>query len=101
MQQAFGSISGSNGAILSGSGNFSVAKTGQGSFTITLQGSSSSTPVVTAAPGDPYMTAAVNIPWTDGGSGKQPSFGVHTGYTDQGSKNPMDIYVFNFNAVWN
>ncbi|MBW8728748.1 MAG: hypothetical protein JF625_26825 [Inquilinus limosus] len=56
---------------------------------------------MTAAPGDPYMTAAVNIPWTDGGSGKQPSFGVHTGYTDQGSKNPMDIYVFNFNAVWN
>lgn len=100
MQQAFGSISGSDGSILSGSGNFSVAKTGGGSFTITLQGSSSITPVVTASPGDPYMTAAVNVPWTDGGSGKQPSFGLHTGYTDQGSKNPMDIYVVNFIAIW-
>jgi len=100
VQQAFGSIGGSNGSILSGSGNFSVTKTGQGSFTITLQGSSSITPVVTATPGDPYMTAAVNIPWTNGGNGTQPSFGVTTGYTDQGSKNPMDIYVFNFSAIW-
>jgi len=101
MQQAFGSISGSDGSILSGSGNFSVSKTGQGSFTITLQGSSSMTPVVTTSVADPYMTAAVQISSTNGGGGRQPSFTVRTGYVDQGSKNPMDIYVFSFIAVWN
>lgn len=99
MQQAFGSINGSDGSILCGSGNFSVAKTGTGQFTITLAGSSSIPPVVTTSLSDPYMTAAVQISWTDGGN-KQPSFGVVTGYTDQGSKNPIDIYVFNFIAVW-
>jgi hypothetical protein len=98
MQQAFGSISGSNGSILSGSGNFSVQKTDTGKFTITLQGSSSITPVVAATPGDAYVTASVIIPWTDGGNGKQPSFGVQTGYTDKGT---ADIYVVNFIAVWN
>jgi hypothetical protein len=98
MQQAFGSISGSDGSILSGSGNFSVQKTGSGTLTITLQGSSSITPVVTATPGDAYVTASVIIPWTDGGSGKQPSFGLQTGYTDKGT---TDIYVVNFIAAWN
>jgi hypothetical protein len=98
MQQAFGSISGSDGSILCGSGNFSVQKTDTGKFTVTLQGSSSITPVVTATPGDAYVTTSVIIPWTDGGSGKQPSFGLLTGYTDKGT---ADIYVVNFIAAWN
>jgi hypothetical protein len=101
MQQAYGSISCSDGSILNGSGNFSVAKTGAGKFTVTINGSSSTVPTVTTSVGDPYMTATVQISWTDGGNGKQPSFGVNTGYVDQGSKNPMDIYVFSFIAIWN
>ncbi|MGO4725859.1 MULTISPECIES: hypothetical protein [unclassified Inquilinus] len=100
MQQAFGSISGSDGSILCGSGNFSVEKTGKGTFTITLQGSSSIPPVVAATPGDQYVTASIVIPSTDGGNGRQPSFNLITGYTDQGSNNPMDIYVVNFIAAW-
>ena len=98
MQMAYGSVD-SQGSILNGSGNFSVAKTGTGRFTVTIQGSSSTVPTVTTSLYDTSAASAVvQITSTNGGSGNQPTFTVWTGHMDQDSG--IDIYVFSFIAVW-
>jgi hypothetical protein len=98
MQMAYGAVD-SQGSILNGSGNFSVAKTATGRFTVTMQGSSSTIPTVTTSVYDPYAAGAVvQITSTNGGSGSQPTFTAWTGHADQNSG--VDIYVFSFIAVW-
>lgn len=98
MQMAYGAVD-SNGSILNGSGNFSVAKTAAGRFTVTIHGSSSTIPTVTTSLYDTYAAGAVvQITSTNGGNGSQPTFTVWTGHADQNAG--VDINVFSFIAVW-
>jgi hypothetical protein len=97
MQQAYGLIRGSDGAILTGSGNFTVSKGGSGLYDISVQGSFSQLPVVVASPGaSPYMTA--NILFTyENVEGNYDKIRLETGFTDQTTRMDCD---FSFIAMW-
>ncbi len=97
MQQAYGIIQGSDGSVLSGSGNFTVSKTSSGVYSITLQGTFSQLPVVVASPVSAYHTANVILSY-EHESSNQTQFILNTGYTDKSGQN-LDC-DFSFQAIW-
>ncbi|MRG98658.1 hypothetical protein [Polyangium spumosum] len=97
MGQAFGLIRGSDGAVVSGSGNFTVKKTSTGTYTITFEGTFANLPVIAGSPYNQYATATVVFgnEWENRSEG---TVNVTTGFTDQ--RQWMDLDYFSFIAMW-
>jgi hypothetical protein len=96
MGVSFGAFSGSDCTLDNGgSGNFSVNKTGTGNYEITINDDVSRNIIVTTSVADPYLTATVIVPSTNGNK-----FTLRTGYTDQASTSSADVYYVSFIAMW-
>jgi hypothetical protein len=99
MGQAFGVFYGSNGQVLSGSGNFSIVRQSAGSYLVTLNDPpSSGYPAVSVSPESVYSTAFAQLGDINSNVGVS-SFQIHTGFRDQSGL--LDMYAVHFQAFWN